>query len=243
VARTQGERRAETRALLIAAAADLFARKGFHAVSAEAVAGAADRTTGALYDHFGGKEGLLLALLEVWMEQTTADLSTELDQLPALDDRLAALWRGILRSDDARSDAWVLLEFELWLHGVRDPQIGEPLADRFRTARSGLASGLEQWSETFGFTLPAPSEEVAVQVIGLLLGAAFQQRLDPAAVPEAIVVAGLRQLLAVAPSAADEQNQGTKPMGEVPRQARPVVRRSRTDIGDNGLTFPRPPEP
>ena len=69
---TQEERRAETRARLLDAAADLFARKGFHAVSAEAVADAAGRTTGALYDHFGGKEGLLLALVEVWMEQTVA---------------------------------------------------------------------------------------------------------------------------------------------------------------------------
>ncbi|HRW38557.1 MAG TPA: helix-turn-helix domain-containing protein, partial [Aquihabitans sp.] len=73
--RTQEERRAETRSRLLGAAADLFARKGFHATSAEAVASAADRTTGALYDHFGGKEGLLVGLLELWIEQTIVDLS------------------------------------------------------------------------------------------------------------------------------------------------------------------------
>src|SRR5258706_452168 len=72
MARTQEERKAETRARLIAAAADLFARKGFHAVSAEAVADAADRTTGALYSHFGGKDGLLLALVEQWLEESAA---------------------------------------------------------------------------------------------------------------------------------------------------------------------------
>jgi AcrR family transcriptional regulator len=195
--RTQGERRAETRALLIAAAADLFARKGFHAVSAEAVAAAADRTTGALYDHFGGKEGLLLALLEVWMEQTIADLTTELYHIPDLDDLLAALWRGVIQPTESRSDAWVLLEFELWLHGVRDPLIGEPLAERFRIAREMLAGALDQWSDVFRFSLPAPSEEIAVHVIGLLLGAAFQQRLDPASIPEDVVVDGLRRLLGV----------------------------------------------
>lgn len=195
MARTQGERRAETQARLIAAAADLFARKGFHAVSAEAVAAAADRTTGALYDHFGGKEGLLLALLEVWMEQTVAELTTELDQLPDLDDRLAALWRGIGRPDEEHGEAWVLLEFEVWLHGVRDPQIGVPLAERFRHARSGLALGLEHWAETFGFALPVPARDLATQVIALLLGAAFQHRLDAAVVPEATVVSGLRRLL------------------------------------------------
>ena len=38
---TQEERRAQTRTLLLTSAAELFARKGFHATSAEAVAAAA----------------------------------------------------------------------------------------------------------------------------------------------------------------------------------------------------------
>lgn len=166
-------------------------------MSAEAVAAAADRTTGALYDHFGGKEGLLLALLEEWMEQTVADLTTELYSFPDLDDRLTALWSGVVRPGGTRGDAWVLLEFEIWLHGVRDPQIGEPLADRMRMARSRLAVGLEDWSRAFRFTLPGPSEDVAMQVFGLVLGAAFQHRLDPVVAPDAVVVAGLRRLLGV----------------------------------------------
>src|SRR5687767_13062235 len=141
--RTQEQRRADTRARFLAAAADLFAHKGFHAVSAESVAGAADRTTGALYDHFGGKEGLLLALVEAWMEQTVADLRPALDQMPALDDRLAALWRGVARSGDDSGDAWLLLEFELWLHGVRDPLIGTAVAARFDVARRNMGEALE----------------------------------------------------------------------------------------------------
>ena len=51
------------------------------------------------------------------------------------------------------------------------------------------------WSTEFGFELPAPAPELAVQVIALLLGAAFQYRLEPAAVTEEIVVDGLRRLL------------------------------------------------
>src|SRR2546421_4148340 len=101
-ARTQEERKADTRARLISSAADLFARKGFHAVSAEAVADAANRTTGALYSHFGGKEGLLLALLEVWKEQTVADLLAEWDALPGVDDQLRSLWTSIVGADDER---------------------------------------------------------------------------------------------------------------------------------------------
>jgi AcrR family transcriptional regulator len=193
--RTQEERRADTRARLLAAAADLFARKGFHAVSADAVAGAADRTTGALYDHFGGKEGLLLALVEAWMEQTVADLRPALDQMSTLDDRLAGVWRGLSRSGSDNTDAWLLLEFELWLHGVRDPLIGTAVAARFDVARRSMAEALERWGDEFDFTLPADAIEVAGQVVALVVGAAFQSRLDPTSMPEAVVVSGLRRLL------------------------------------------------
>ncbi len=195
MARTQEKRRAETRGLFLDAAADLFARKGFHATSAEAVADAADRTTGALYDHFGNKEGLLLALVEVWVTQTIADLTDRLAGQAELDGRLASLWDGVVRTDSKSGDAWLLLEFELWLHAVRDPEMGEIGAKRFAMMREGLAEGLEQWSEEFAFVLAGPASELAAQLIGLLVGLAFQFRLDPAAVTEATVVAGLRRLL------------------------------------------------
>jgi AcrR family transcriptional regulator len=210
--RTQEQRRAETRARLLAAAADLFARKGFHATSAEAVAGAAERTTGALYDHFGGKEGLLVGLLEQWIEQTIVDLTGVLEVEPDLDARLGALWDGVIRRDSETGDAWLLLEFELWLHAVRDPQLGVVGAERFHVMREALGVGLGEWADEFGFALPADGDELAVQIIGLLVGAAFQYRLDPAAVPKRTVVAGLRRLLdlpADAPMVASTSGTGT----------------------------------
>src|SRR6476619_1534767 len=100
MARTQEERKADTRARLINAAADLFARKGFHAVSAEAVADAADRTTGALYSHFGGKDGLLLALVETCLEESAARIAAIVEAASDLDGRLLALWRGCIAPHD-----------------------------------------------------------------------------------------------------------------------------------------------
>lgn len=195
--RTQEERRAETRGLLLDAAADLFAHKGFHATSAEAVAAAANRTTGALYNHFGNKEGLLVALLEHWIEQTISDLTPAIESTPELADRIDAMWDGILRRDSETGDAWLLLEFELWLHAVRDPELGTVGAERFRVLRESLASGLQAWSAEFAFALPAPVEEVAAQVIALLLGAAFQCRLDPTAITTPVVRDGIGRLLAL----------------------------------------------
>ena len=62
--RTQAERRTETRARLLAAARRTFARYGYHATSLDRVSENAGCTKGAVYDHFGSKEGLFLALLD-----------------------------------------------------------------------------------------------------------------------------------------------------------------------------------
>ncbi len=203
MSRTQEQRRAETATRLLDAAADLFARHGFHATSAEAVASAAGRTTGALYDHFGGKSGLLVALLEQWVNQTVADLTDSLSTESDLDGRLGALWNGLIRRDSESGDAWLLLEFELWLHAVRDPEMGVVGAQRFSLMRAGLAGGLTEWAAEFDFDLPAPADEVAAQMIALLIGLAFQYRMDPPSVPNHTVAAGLRRLLDLAPVDAD----------------------------------------
>jgi AcrR family transcriptional regulator len=56
--RTQEERRAATRAGLIAAARRLFGERGYAAVSIEEIADAAGVTRGALYHHFEDKRAL-----------------------------------------------------------------------------------------------------------------------------------------------------------------------------------------
>jgi AcrR family transcriptional regulator len=62
--RMQAERRTETRARLLASARWTFARYGYHATSLDRVSENAGYTKGAVYDHFGSKEGLFLALLD-----------------------------------------------------------------------------------------------------------------------------------------------------------------------------------
>jgi AcrR family transcriptional regulator len=62
--RTQAERTAATRALLIGAARTLFADKGFADVSTGAIVAAAGVTRGALYHQFDDKAGLFAAVYE-----------------------------------------------------------------------------------------------------------------------------------------------------------------------------------
>lgn len=192
--RTQEERKAETRARLLDAAADLFARQGFHATSADAVADAADRTTGALYAHFGSKEGLLAALLSAWATEAAGEVGAALDATDDPADRLDALWRSYRGRADG-SDAWMLLEHELWLYAVRNPDAGDALARRYGSARDGMAAAFSSWAAEAGTDLPFDAGTTGTLVLALLLGLDMQRRVDPAAVPDEAAVAGLRRLL------------------------------------------------
>jgi AcrR family transcriptional regulator len=62
--RTHAERRAETRAKILAAVVDSIAEQGFQRTTAQAIAARAGVTWGAVQHQFGGKDGLLLAVLE-----------------------------------------------------------------------------------------------------------------------------------------------------------------------------------
>ena len=193
--RTQQERKADTRARLIAAAADLFARKGFHAVSAETVADAADRTTGALYNHFGGKDGLLLALVEQWLNESAVRILAGVEEARDLDGRLRSLWSDSMVSGAPDAELWLLLEFELWLHGAREAEFGDRLAARYDERRRNLAVPLQAWAKDEGLGRLRHPERCAGLVIALLLGTSMQQRLDQHAFTSGDVVAGLRAIL------------------------------------------------
>jgi AcrR family transcriptional regulator len=199
MARTQAARKAETRERLILAAADLFGRQGFHAVSAEAVADAADRTTGALYSHFGGKEGLLLALLDERERSVGRAMRSANEAATSERDRIDGLWTNFVGPAGDRDDDWMLLEHELWLYAARHADGGDLLARRYASARAAMGQSFEQWATDAGEALGIDGEQLGVLVLGLLLGLEMQQRLDPSAVPDATAIAGLRRLFGRAP--------------------------------------------
>lgn len=64
VGRPKGRSGAETRARLIDAALDRFARDGFHNVGVRAIARDVGVTDAAVFRHFGSKRGLLQAVFE-----------------------------------------------------------------------------------------------------------------------------------------------------------------------------------
>jgi AcrR family transcriptional regulator len=186
---TQGERRADTRQRLLDAAADLFAARGIEASSVDAIAERAERTSGAIYDHFGGKEGILFALLEGWADDVAAVITAELLAAETLDDRLAALWRNVTHPP-AGDDRWIRLEHELWSYAARDERAREHLARRYEAAWAHVDAAIAEWSADEG--RPPPAHRAGAAVIGALIGLEMMRRVDPAAIDDRTAVATLR---------------------------------------------------
>jgi AcrR family transcriptional regulator len=145
--------RARTRRAVLAAAARVFADRGFHGASMQVIAEEAGYTQGAIYANFGGKAELFLAVVDDRIDTQAAEIgsvlagSEEADRLG----RANAVGRERLSGDDRERQ--VLLGLEFLLYVVRDePTLRAALAERYlaadeatrrmlRTAIPALADG------------------------------------------------------------------------------------------------------
>lgn len=87
--RSRKEMMEETRAKLIASARRAFAAKGYAAASMDDLTAEAGLTRGALYHNFGGKKGLLKAVID----QMDAEI---LERLRLEQERAGTPWDGLL---------------------------------------------------------------------------------------------------------------------------------------------------
>ncbi len=92
--RSQTERSQSTQTALITAARTLFADPGYAAVPADEIVRAAGVTRGALYHHFGDKQGLFRAVIEQIETEITEELQ---DVLRSADDPWAAALSALSR--------------------------------------------------------------------------------------------------------------------------------------------------
>ena len=192
MARTQDQRKAETRGRLLAAAATLFAREGYDAVSVDAIADVADRTSGSVYAHFGSKQGLLAALLDRVQDDMAAVVGAELAVHPDLSSRLLAIWHNV--AAEVEGVSWLLLEVELWLHAVRDPVLREPLMARYRHVHDLMTTEFSAWVDEFDLHPTVERDRLGPAVMGALIGLQMQRQLDPDAVSDDLALASLRAI-------------------------------------------------
>jgi AcrR family transcriptional regulator len=157
-----------TRSQILEAARDVLAADGYSGTTTRAVAERAGVQLSLVHYHFGGKRGLLAAVLEHENERLLA----RQQQLYAAVEPLADKWRTACAylQDDLRS-GYVRILWELWAAGLTD----EDLARRWREAFSAWRLLLEQvvteWVASTGVELPMSPRAIATLVANTFQGA------------------------------------------------------------------------
>jgi AcrR family transcriptional regulator len=158
---TPERRRNLTRTALIDAAAEVFARRGFHGAALEEIAETAGFTRGAIYTNFADKEDLFFAVIDRFNDGALsgfADLMKEQDGASGLDmGVLAEQWLDLVGADEHL----LLLQLEWRLYALRNPDVKERLAAHRRRTVEAIAAFIEREAANVGFTLPFAADQFA----------------------------------------------------------------------------------
>ena len=178
------ETQERTRERLLAAAAKVFARHGYHRATVGEIASEAGFTIGALYSNFSGKEELFLALADRQVAERVAEVTAMGDAAEGDEPGKEAAEQ--LRTFLERDPQWPLLFFEFWSLSVRNPELQDELARRRDAIRDALAETLERVANRHGFKLRFPAPVLATAIAASLNGLAFERAADPKALPDEV---------------------------------------------------------
>jgi AcrR family transcriptional regulator len=197
---TRKERQEQTREELVAAAARVFARRGYHKATVEEIAAEAGFSTGAVYSNFEGKEQLFLAIADRQVADRVAEITAVADAAERNGDAAAEAadqFRAFLEADPD----WPLLFYEFWSLSVRNPELQDELAKRRDAIRDALAHTLERVAKELGFELRFPARALATAIAASLNGLAFERAADPDALPDEVFAEFIAAVLGCAISA------------------------------------------
>ena len=172
--------REETRDRLLGAAAEVFSDKGIGSTSIEDICDAAGYSRGAFYSNFSTKDDLVIELLDVHLESTTAainklyaDSETPSDFINNMESEQRDR-TGPLDIEDGG-----ILYVELVLFALRNPENRPNLVDHHRKLRSSNTEVIEQIVGALGREYPVPTDDLVSLVMALDVGLNLNQLIDP----------------------------------------------------------------
>lgn len=157
-----------TREQILTAAREVLAADGYPGTSTRAVAERAGVQLSLVHYHFGGKRGLLAAVLEYENER----LLQRQQELYAKEEPLAEKWRTACAylQEDLRS-GYVRILWELWAAGLTDEDLARRWRDAFAEWRLLLEHVVDQWAAKVGVELPMTPRAIATLVANAFQGA------------------------------------------------------------------------
>lgn len=170
-----GRTRGNTRAKIVAAAAQVLGEHGYEAATVKQIARAAGVAPGLVHYYFEGKEALLAAVLHEAAERhlaETAGRRAALTPAELFDAELADRKRRV--TDEP---AWYRLRYEFFALGLRNPALMPGVARLLASGRAGAAAVIQRIA---GGTRPGlDAEALAAVFLAALDGVALQKLADP----------------------------------------------------------------
>jgi len=175
---TRAERRAQTRAALLDAAARVFVDRGFAGASVEAIVAEAGYTRGAFYSNFSSKEELFVALLQERGFELARDVARDSARMtPAEVGAAAAAVHA-----HATAEWMVRLFLEVLSQAGRDPETRRLAAGFWSGTRDIGAEQIRRLYAAADREPPADPAEIASAFIALDIGLELQRYVDPDAI-------------------------------------------------------------
>lgn len=176
---TPERRRQQTRDVLIAAATEVFARRGFEGAALEEIAETAGFTRGAIYKNFADKEDLFFAVNDRLNEQVIDAFRSIAAESASPSDwdiaRLAELWRASVGGEF--EDLFAIgKEYELYV--LRNPDARPRAVTHRRKQRQLVAAFIEEVAEQSGMTLRFPAATLAAIILAAADGLTYTTRID-----------------------------------------------------------------
>jgi AcrR family transcriptional regulator len=175
--------RAETRERLLAAAEQVFMRRGLQAASIEEIADEAGLTRGAFYSNFDRKEQLFVDLLHARVYDRYRQILDRSPRDATPIERLRQGVRELMSQYQDQDGQWL---FALWLellaHAARNPEFRELAATFWKGNREVLTEIIAEVYREHGEEPPLPAKDLASAQIALDIGLAVQHLVDPQAV-------------------------------------------------------------
>lgn len=170
-------RRAETQARLVAAAAQVFAERGFGRATVEDVCERAGYSRGAFYSNFDSLDGLFFALYGARSAELIEAVRRVVDVLPDELSLSAVIDRVIAVLPISRDSHLLNLEFAA--HALRHRDVATALADHRRAVRDALTPILRAGLTAADATFDGNFDHLARSLVAVQEGMFLQELLEP----------------------------------------------------------------
>jgi len=165
---------AERKAQILAAASNIFLKKGFDAARMEEIAASAGLSIGGVYWYYKSKEEVILDLMDSITNTDLDDLHALLDAPGPVVERL----KGYVRASVPPTEKLSPLFYDFYSLGGRDPRVRARLQEYFHAYRQVIAALLAQGVARGEFR-PLDVERLAILFAALYEGMLEMAMLDP----------------------------------------------------------------